>query len=411
MATAAKLASTVRTAGNGLILLLGAAVFLNYVDRGAIGVGAPLMKAELGLSATEFGVAVSAFFWVYAPIQLFIGRLCDRLSVYWVFGAGVALWAVSTTLTSMAAGLASLIVLRVFLGIGESVAFPGSSKMIAAHVEPARRGMANGIIGAGLALGPAVGTLAGGLITASFGWRAMFLFFGLVTLLWLFPWNAIVRRIPKADRADCIACVPMSKVASRWPLWAMGIAHFFNVYGFYFLLTWLPLFLVESRGFTMQQMSFLATATYLSFAVSVLLLGWLSDVWTRSGRDEAAIRRWTIVAGHIVAAVCIVGILVSDSLPALVFWLVLAGASYGTSTPSLYGIAQMFAGPRASGTWVGVQNALGNTAGFVMPVVTGLSIDKTGSYSGGFYLAAAVVGFGAIWWAWGVPRIKPIDLD
>lgn len=411
MATVAKAATGAKTGANALILVLGTAVFLNYVDRGAIAVGAPLMKAELGLSATQFGLAVSAFFWVYSPIQLFIGRLCDRFSVYWVFGAGIALWAVSTTLTSMVGGLASLIVLRVLLGIGESVAFPGTSKMIAAHVPPSGRGMANGIIGAGLSLGPAVGTLAGGLITASFGWRAMFLVFGLLTVLWLFPWSAMVRSIPQAERADSVPYVPISKVARRWSLWAMGIAHFFNVYGFYFLLTWLPLFLVQSRGFTIPQMSFLATTFYLCFAISVLLLGWSSDVWTRSGRDEAAVRRWTIVAGHVVAAVCIVGILVSDSLPALIFWLALAGASYGTSTPSLYGMAQMFAGPRASGTWVGVQNALGNTAGFVMPVITGIMIDQTASYAGGFYLAAGVVGFGAIWWVWGVPRVQQIELD
>jgi MFS family permease len=314
-------------------------------------------------------------------------------------------------LTSLASGLLSLIVLRIFLGIGESVAFPGTSKMIAAHVPASGRGLANGVIGAGLALGPAVGTLAGGLITASFGWRAMFLTFGLVTLFWLLPWAGVVRSIPKSERADSIACVPISKVASRWSLWAMGIAHFFNVYGFYFLLTWLPLFLVQSRGFTIQQMSYLATIANLAFAVSVLALGWFSDAWTRSGRAEHAVRRWTIVAGHVVAAICIVGILVSESLPALIFWLALAGASYGTSTPSLYGIAQMFAGPRASGTWVGVQNALGNTAGFVMPVITGVMIDRTGSYSGGFYLAAAVVGFGALWWVWGIPKIRQIELD
>jgi len=411
MASVAEAARGTRPVANGLILLVGMAIFLNYVDRGALPVGAPQMKSQLGLTATQFGLAVSAFFWVYAPLNMFIGRLCDRYSVYWVFGAGVVLWAVSTILTSLAAGLASLIVLRVFLGIGESVAFPGSSKMITAHVPASGRGLANGIIGAGLALGPAVGTLAGGLMTAAFGWRVMFLVFGLVTLVWLLPWAAVVRRIPKVERADCIDCVPIASVASRWALWAMGLAHFFNVYGFYFLLTWLPLFLVQSRGFTIQQMSYLATTAQLAFASSVLAFGWGSDLWTRSGRAEHSIRRWTIVGGHVVAAICIVGILLSESLPALVFWLALAGASYGTSTPSLYGIAQMFAGPRASGTWVGVQNAIGNIAGFVMPVVTGIMIDRTGSYSGGFFLAAAVVGFGALWWVWGVPKIRQIELD
>ena len=73
-----------------LVILLGAAVFLNYVDRGAIAVAAPLMKGELGLTATEFGIAVSAFFWIYAPVQLVVGWLCDRFSVYRLMAVGRA---------------------------------------------------------------------------------------------------------------------------------------------------------------------------------------------------------------------------------------------------------------------------------------------------------------------------------
>ena len=141
------------------MLLITVAIFLNYIDRGAIGIAAPLMKTELGLSATRFGVAVSAFFWVYAPIQLLIGRMCDRLPVYRVYGAGVALWAASTLLTGFVGGVVSLLCLRVLLGIGESVAFPGSSKMIARHVPQERRGLANAAVGAALAIGPAAGTL------------------------------------------------------------------------------------------------------------------------------------------------------------------------------------------------------------------------------------------------------------
>ena len=78
------------------VLLLGAAVFLNYVDRGAIGIAAPLMKSELGLAPKPTGSSVSAFFWVYAPVQLFAGWLCDRFSVYKLMAAGILLWAAST---------------------------------------------------------------------------------------------------------------------------------------------------------------------------------------------------------------------------------------------------------------------------------------------------------------------------
>ena len=108
-----------------LVILLGAAVFLNYVDRGAIAVAAPLMKGELGLSATEFGTAVSAFFWIYAPVQLLVGWLCDRFSVYRLMAWGVILWAASTLLMGFVGGFVSLLVLRVMLGVGESIAFPG----------------------------------------------------------------------------------------------------------------------------------------------------------------------------------------------------------------------------------------------------------------------------------------------
>ena len=95
-----------RSAAIWLVPLLAASVLLNYVDRGAIGVAAPLMKDELGLSATGFGVAVSAFFWVYAPLCVVAGLLCDRMCVYRLFAAGVALWALSTLMTGFVSGIA-----------------------------------------------------------------------------------------------------------------------------------------------------------------------------------------------------------------------------------------------------------------------------------------------------------------
>ena len=83
--------ATTRNATGALIILLGSAVFLNYVDRGAIGIAAPVMKTDLGLSDEAYGVVFSAFFWIYAPVQLFAGWLCDRYSVYRLMAAGIVL--------------------------------------------------------------------------------------------------------------------------------------------------------------------------------------------------------------------------------------------------------------------------------------------------------------------------------
>lgn len=402
--------ATTTNVSRALVIMLGAAVFLNYVDRGAIAVAAPLMKGELNLSATEFGTAVSAFFWIYAPVQLLVGWLCDRFSVYRLMALGVIVWALSTLLMGFAGGFLSLLVLRVMLGIGESIAFPGSSKIIARHVPAEQRGMANAAVAMGIALGPAIGTLAGGMIVAKLGWRPMFIAFGLATLIWLIPWQRIVSALPTVHKETKEPMVPIARLIDKWALWAMGIGHAASNYGFYFLLAWLPLFLVQQRGLSIEQMTWLATLGYAAQAVACLAFGAISDRWTRSGKSEAGMRRGMLAAGQLLMALSIIGIAFTTNLYWLAVLLCLAGAATASLSTNLYSVAQMFAGPRATGTWVGIQNALGNVSGIVGPIASGLLIDRSG-YTGAFYLAAGVSAFGAIWWFVGVPRITRIIAD
>ena len=409
MATTA-LPASARTSANLLVLLLGTAIFLNYVDRGSIAVAAPLMKGELGLSNEAYGWAVSAFFWVYAPVQLFAGWLCDRFSVYKLLAAGILLWAGSTMLMGFVAGFASLFVLRIMLGVGESLAFPGSSKIIARHVPAERRGIANATLAMGIALGPAVGTLAGGLMVANWGWRAMFVVFGLTTLLWLAPWRQAVRALPAAGHLDEGARVDIGALIGKWPLWSMSMVHCLGNYCFYFLLAWLPLFLTKSRGFSIPEMTLLATLGYAVQGACAFAYGHFSDWWTRSGRSEGTCRRWMMIASQMLAALAILGLAYAHSAVTIGLLLCLAGAASAALSMNLYAIAQMFAGPRASGTWVGFQNALGNLSGIFGPIVTGIIVDRAG-YESAFYLTAAVAAIGAIWWAVGVPRIAQVELD
>jgi MFS family permease len=402
--------ATKRNTATGLVFLLGAALFLNYADRGAIGIAAPLMKTDLGLSEKTYGIAFSAFFWIYAPVQLFAGWLCDRFSVYRLMAVGILLWAGSTLLMGFAGGFASLLVLRVMLGVGESISFPGSSKIIARHIPAEKRGAANAAIAAGLALGPAAGTLAGGLILAHWGWRAIFLTFGVLTLIWLLPWREVIRSLPATGHRDTGARVPLGMLLTKWPLWSMSIVHSLGNYCFYFLLAWLPLFLTKSRGFSIGEMTVLATLGYLVQGFCAFAYGSFSDWWTRSGRSEAFCRRWMMVASQLLAAAAILGLAFAHSALAIGILLCLAGAASASLSLNLYAIAQMFSGPRAAGTWVGVQNALGNLSGIVGPIITGIVVQRAG-YNSAFILTAAVAAFGALWWAVGVPNIEPVELD
>jgi MFS family permease len=398
-----------RGASSALILLLGAAMFLNYVDRGAISIAAPLMKSELGLSAAAYGTAFSAFFWVYAPVQLVVGWLCDRFSVYRLVALGIVIWAASTLLMGFVGGFLSLTVLRIMLGVGESIIFPGSSKIIARHVPAEERGMANAWCAAGLSIGPAAGTLAGGLILANFGWRAIFVIFGLVTLAWLLPWHREVKSLPQTPETGA-AGVPVARLLGQWSLWAMSIGHASSNFAFYFLLAFTPLYLVQHEGMSIQLMTLLTTLGYATQGATAFAIGMWSDHWTRSGRSEARIRRVFLISGQLLTGAALVAITMTHDVLMIGTLLCVAGVATAFLPTNLYAVAQMFAGPRASGTWVGVQNGIGNISGIVGPVIQGMLIDQK-SYEAAFYLAAAVAVFGALWWAVGVPKIEQVKLD
>ena len=398
-------------AGLWLTLLLAAMVLLNYVDRGAVGIAAPKLKDELMLSAAAFGVVVSAFSWVYAPAQFAVGWLSDRFCVYRMIAAGLGVWALATLLTGFANGFAMLVGLRVMLGIGEGVAFPSASKIIARHVSGERRGIANGAVAVALAWGPALGIFAGGLILRYFGWRPIFFTFGSITLLWIVPWLFVSRPQWRSYAHGSGKNVPVRRVMRNRTVWLMGIGHFSNTYGFYFLLAWLPLFLVKGRGIPILEMTGMITIAYIVQGFGALGWGWLSDRLVKAGWDEGRVRIGLMCLYHLASAASILGVGLSASASMILAWLVFGAVFGGIGGAHVYAIAQIYAGPRASGTWVGVMNGVGNTSGIVGPILTGLLIQETGSYMAAFVVSAVIVGFGAIWWAVALPKIEQVALD
>jgi len=119
-----------------VFFLLFLSILINYIDRGNLSIAAPLLKDELGISASQLGVLFAAFFWTYSAVQIVSGWVIDRYDVNWVLAAGFVLWSMATTATGLVRGFAMLITVRMVLGAAESVAFPSYSKIIALHVPP-----------------------------------------------------------------------------------------------------------------------------------------------------------------------------------------------------------------------------------------------------------------------------------
>lgn len=386
-----------------------AAVFINYIDRGNLATAAPMIQDELHLSASQLGVLLSAFYYGYVVCMPAMGWLAERYGAKPVLAAGITIWSVATLTTGFAGSFVTLLVLRVLLGIGESVAFPCASKVLAHAVEVSRLGVANGIMSFGYLLGPAVGTLLGGYLMTVCGWRPVFIVFGAVSLVWLWPWSRV--RIsppaaPKQPTADSQPSFP--QILRRRELWGASLGHFASNYGYYFIVSWLPFYLIKSRGFSMGSMVTIASWAYLLNALSALAMGWLADRWIRAGRSPTMVYKGIMAANHVAGIACMIGMVMlpaAGSIAALFVFEIVSGCSY----PGLFAIPQILAGPRASARWVGVQNAAGNVAGLIAPAITGVLVDQTGLFDAAFALAAGVNVLGLIGWVLLLPKIAPIQ--
>jgi MFS family permease len=394
--------------GMGVVALLALAVFINYVDRGNLATAAPLMKDELHLSASQLGILFSAFYWTYIPSQILAGWLAERINAYRTLAIGLFVWSLATAASGLAASFAVLIALRLILGVGESAAFPCSSKLLARHLPLDRLGMANGTIAIGLALGPAFGTFTGGMLMAKLGWRPIFLLFGLASLLWLVPWLRATRELSSAKEEPSHRNEPgFRDILVRRELWGACIGHFSSNYYFYFVISWLPLYLVKYRGFTLAEMSIIAGVIYLVYAVSAQATGWAADRWMRAGASVNRVRKTWIITSHVGGAVTMLGCAFGGTAVCIAS-LLLTGLFFGPGSANVFAIGQTLAGPRAAGKWVGIQNCLGNFSGVLMPLITGFVVDRTGDFVWGFVIAGGVTLLGIVAWGFIIPRVEPI---
>ncbi len=391
-----------------IVLLLAIAVFINYVDRGNLATAGPQLKDELGLSNAQFGLLGSTFFLSYAPLQLIAGWLAQRFDVRYVLAAGLVIWATATSLVGLASSFSALLALRLLLGVGESVTYPCNSRLLAQRSPEHQRGRANGVVAGCQALGPTFGTLVGGMIMASFGWRAAFVGFGLVSLLWLLPWFIATRGGAVSGGTNHGAPLSYRRLLKERAIWGASLGQFCSTYSFYFVLTWLPLILVKSYGYSVKEMSQIGASVYALYAVSSLLTGWASDHWIMAGATANRVRKSLLVGGLIGIAILMM-VCASAVSTAAVVLLAATAALFGTQTPNIFAISQTLGGPRAAGQWMGVQNFVGNIAGVVAPSVTGLVVDYTGGFYWAFAITAAVTLLGCFAFGVLIPRIEPID--
>jgi len=390
-----------------MLALLAMSGFISYVDRSNLSIAASMLKDELGISAAQLGMLSSAFFWTYGLAMFGAGWLADRLHVGWVMAGGFLLWSGATLTTGILHGFTAILAARLVLGVGESVAYPCYSKILAKYFPEERRGFANSMIAMGVALGNIFGALAGGTLMARHGWRSFFIAIGLISLLWLVPWFRWMPRGPGITRAHALGLGPDTRaILKQRVFWGNSAGAFCFAYFLYAAVVWLPFYLMRERHYSMVAMARIGGAIYATQALCSLLASRYADRRAVASGCGNVHRTFMVVGTSVGGTMLFLSTLLPTPLTLCV--LLVLGACLGLGMANIWSVAQILAGSQAAGRWTGLVNTISTAAGALVSAVTGYLLERTGHFFWPFAVTAAISWTGALCWRFAVGRVQPV---
>ncbi len=374
-----------------LVGLLFVASFINYLDRATISVALPLISLDLHLGPETKGLLLSSFFWSYALMQVPIGWCADRWNLRWLYAGLFAVWSLACGLTGFAGSLLVLILLRILLGIGESIYLPGGTKIVGMLFPSAERGFPSGLFDSGTRLGLAVGAPLIAALIMSWGWRNMFALVGFSAIIWVAPWLLVAPKNLQGVRTVDVppGSPPARRIRFNRNLLGICLGFFCYDYYWYLYVTWLPDYLITVRHLTLVRAGFYAALPYLVFGICQAVGGWLADWFIRWGWDQTLTRKTMITIAFICGLLLIPAARADSAFAALAF--LMGGSLVGLAAGNIFAIVQCCAPPDEVGIWTGFENFAGNIGGILAPLLTGVLIARTGTYLPGFALAAGVL--------------------
>jgi|KBSMisStandDraft_5_1062788.scaffolds.fasta_scaffold128371_1 ACS family D-galactonate transporter-like MFS transporter len=391
----------------GLVLLV-ISVCINYADRGNLGVAAKSLERELHLGQAELGTLLGAFSITYSVSQFFAGKLIDRWNVNWLYAAAFFLWSAATGATGLTSTFAEIFLLRLVLGVAESIAYPAYAQMIVTTFPEGLRGTANGLIDAGSKLGPALGVLLGVEMIARFSWRGMFFIIGAGSLIWLIPWCLVAHKLPGKriqGHPESGWSASYRQLLSSRAMWGTAIGLFGGNYAWFFFLNWLPYYFENDRHYTHDTLAIMGSLPFWAIAASSTFFGLFADWLIRRGGHAGNIRRFFVCTGLSGCGVLMLAaILTPDALWSNI-WLLSASVSMGAWSSNHWAYSQLLAGPETAAKWTGIQNGIGNFAGLIGPMVSGFALKATHTFFAAFAITCAVLFIGvlAYWVLVGAP--------
>ena len=392
---------------------------VSFLDRVNISIAGPSIEREFQLDHIHLGWVFSAWVLGYALFQAPSGRLADRFGPRRILLLGTVWWAVFTGLTALsparvAGSLAILVIVRFLLGAGESIVYPATNRLVATWVPSQERGLANGLIFAGVGLGAAVTPPLVAYIIYHYGWRLSLWTCALIGLvigaLWFLmardepkdhPWvtteevSYISAGLPHTTMSTESQALPWRTILGNKNVWIVTASYFGFVYVAYIFFTWFFTYLNVVRGLNLKASAGYSMIPFAAMAACSSLGGWISDHLTRRYGNRAG--RCVSACGAMIVAAIFVGLgtLVSDARLASLVLAGGAGALY-LSQSAFWSVSSDIGG-RSAGSVSGVMNMGGQFGGAATASFTPFVAEHFG-WNMSFWVAAGLCLLGALAW-------------
>lgn len=399
-----------------VLTLVALAAGITYLDRVCISVAAPSIMRDLHLTKIQMGYAFGVFPVAYGLAGLPVGWMTDRLGQRRMLTWIVGLWSIFTAMTGAVWHVWQLVIVQMVFGAAEAGAFPSLARAISRWFQPSDRGHASGVMWMGARMGGALSPPLATLFLSWFGWRIPFTIFGLVGGAWaLFFWK-IYRddptEHPKVTAADLeyvrrnvnSPAVQRQKRPMPWKfmllspnMWALFWMYSATSYGFWFLLTWLPTYLIQQHGVSTQRAGLYAALPLAVGAVSSVSGGALSDFCVRRLGSLKWGRRIVGLGGYILAAAGFAGAgQMQRALPAILC-LMLAEVGLDLATPVAWAVS-LEVGGDFGGTVSAFMNTASCATAFLSPVIAAWIVTRFGSFNPMLLSAGAVYFLASLLW-------------
>ncbi len=398
---------TIKTYKTLTIFFLFLIGVVNYLDRSALSIANTTIQHDLAISPMQMGVMLSAFSVAYAFSQLPLGALIDKLGSKLALGGSLVVWSVAQAAFGLFSSYGHLVGLRVLLGIGEAPVFPSAAKALSEWFDTQERGTATGWVWSSTCIGPCLAPPLLTVFMVHLGWRGMFILTGIMGLLlalcWFKFYKSKAQYMAETGRAEPVAVQQHKAPKVAWTslfrdrnTWGAFLGFMGVIYMIWLNLTWLPGYFEREHGLDLYRTAWVVSLAYLFGALGTIVAGKCCDRLVARGMRVLASRKLMVILGLLGGALFTLIVAFTTNVVACVILLCLTMFFINISSATAWMIVNTIVPSERVASFGSIQNFGGYLAGSIAPILTGFSVQQSGSFSTAFVISAVVAACSAL---------------